>query len=115
MQEIRDFIAVSNNIKAAHWLTNSYAEHKALGKFYEGLNDLLDSFVETYQGKYGRVDVSGVIAIGNEESGKMLCNIVYVTAQQLEEKFDKTDTDLLNILADIKGLANHTKYLLTLE
>jgi len=114
MQEIRDFIAVSNNIKAAHWLTNSYAEHKALGKFYEGLNDLLDSFVETYQGKYGRVDVSGVIAISNG-NGETVANTVYTIAESAEKNLQSSDTDLLNILAEIKGLANHTKYLLTLK
>lgn len=38
-----------------HWQTksqNSFAEHTALGGFYEGIGDLTDSLVESYQGKY---------------------------------------------------------------
>lgn len=30
----------------------SFAEHEALGEFYEGVVDLADTFVECYQGEY---------------------------------------------------------------
>jgi hypothetical protein len=36
-----------------HLKTKSYAEHKALGEFYDNLLDFVDEFVETYQGQYG--------------------------------------------------------------
>ena len=36
-----------------HLKTKSFAEHEALGGFYEGLLGLADDFVETYQGQYG--------------------------------------------------------------
>jgi len=36
-----------------HLKTKSFAEHEALGKFYEGLLEFVDDFVETYQGQYG--------------------------------------------------------------
>ena len=36
-----------------HLGTNSYAEHKALQKYYEGIDELVDSLIESYQGKYG--------------------------------------------------------------
>jgi hypothetical protein len=39
-----------------HWQTPSFAEHKALQKYYEGIVDLFDGLVETYQGKYGIVE-----------------------------------------------------------
>ena len=38
-----------------HWQTksqSSFAEHMALGGFYEGIGDLTDSLVESYQGKH---------------------------------------------------------------
>lgn len=35
-----------------HLQTTSYAKHKALQKYYEGIIDLIDSIVESYQGKY---------------------------------------------------------------
>lgn len=39
----------------AHLGTRSYAEHVALGEFYEGVIPLVDSFAEAYQGRYGEL------------------------------------------------------------
>lgn len=39
-----------------HWQTeggDSFAQHKALNDYYDEIVDLVDDFVETYQGKYG--------------------------------------------------------------
>ena len=38
-----------------HLKTNSYAQHKALEKYYEGIVPLLDDWSEAYMGKYGRL------------------------------------------------------------
>lgn len=38
-----------------HWRTKRYSEHKALGNFYDGVIDAIDSLVEAYQGAYGLV------------------------------------------------------------
>jgi hypothetical protein len=38
-----------------HWQTTSYAEHKALQKYYESMPDLVDDLVETYMGRNGLV------------------------------------------------------------
>jgi high-affinity Fe2+/Pb2+ permease len=35
-----------------HLQTKSYAEHKALQKYYEGIDALVDGLIESYQGKY---------------------------------------------------------------
>jgi hypothetical protein len=40
----------------AHWKTKSYSEHKALGKYYEGVVGGLDKLVEAYQGVFGIVE-----------------------------------------------------------
>lgn len=91
----------------------SYAEHKAVGKFYDDLSDLLDSFVETYAGKYGRPLVGGLVNIVDRDAVS-IADAVCQYACSAEELLPE-DTDLLNILADIKGAANHTKYLLSLK
>ncbi len=39
-----------NELRLHHWGTKSYSAHKALGKLYEGLDVLIDSFTETYLG-----------------------------------------------------------------
>ena len=36
-----------------HLQSTSYAEHKALQTYYEGIDGLVDTIVEAYQGKYG--------------------------------------------------------------
>jgi len=36
-----------------HLQTESYPEHKALNEYYDGIVDIIDGLVESYQGKYG--------------------------------------------------------------
>ena len=40
-----------------HLKTRSFAAHSALNTFYDELLDLADGFVESYQGKYGIVNI----------------------------------------------------------
>lgn len=39
-----------------HLMTKSFATHKALNDYYDGIVDEVDSFVESYQGKYGLIN-----------------------------------------------------------
>ena len=41
-----------NAAHIAHWKTQSYSQHKALGKFYDSLVDMIDGIVEAYQGRF---------------------------------------------------------------
>ena len=36
-----------------HWQSQSLSEHKALNRYYDGIPDITDGLVESYQGKYG--------------------------------------------------------------
>jgi hypothetical protein len=50
-----------NQSHLAHWKTKSFAEHQALGGFYDGLIDIIDKLVEASQGSkgiIGHVDLS---------------------------------------------------------
>lgn len=40
----------------AHLQTRSFAEHKALNEFYDGIVGLADDFAETYQGIFGIIE-----------------------------------------------------------
>jgi len=44
-----------NLCHVTHWGTESYAQHMALGSFYEDIIGALDSIVEAYQGRYAKV------------------------------------------------------------
>jgi hypothetical protein len=43
----------TTQVHVFHLQTESYAEHKALQRYYENIDGLIDSLVESYQGKNG--------------------------------------------------------------
>lgn len=47
------------NTHILHLRANSTATHLALGEFYPQLEELVDSLVESYQGKYGKIEQYG--------------------------------------------------------
>ena len=51
---IRAFKA-RNAAHANHWTTNSFAEHEALGDFYENVIGAIDKYVEAHQGVFGQM------------------------------------------------------------
>jgi hypothetical protein len=113
-KNIINLIELRDKAHIFHWNTTSYSQHKAMGKFYEGLTDLIDSFVETYQGKYGRLQFQGLSELKITDAN-LIVSLTYAEILQIEKQIDKECSDLLNILADMKALCNHTKYLLTLN
>ena len=101
-----------------HLQTTSYAEHKALMEYYEGILDLTDSFVETYQGiNKNRVKGKIIITLNDyPEDKNLLIHFDSVTnfIQKVYPEFEN-NTDLSNILDEILELTNKTKYLLSLK
>ncbi len=62
---IEDLVArifkTRNQAHLSHWKTKSFAEHQALGSFYDDVIDALDKLVEATQGSkgiIGHVDLS---------------------------------------------------------
>lgn len=100
-----------------HLNTTSYAEHKALGKFYNKWLDLTDTFIETYQGRYQRI--VGQLQITAEcgiDSVAYLNGLrSFISTEAMTIVVPGLDIDLVNILADMLGLINSTLYLLTLK
>lgn len=116
-QFLNEAFGIRNQVHLWHLQTKKYAEHKALGGFYSGWLDLVDSFVETFSGKYER-PTGGLscTAIGYRD-GFSLSYIRNVATwlQSTEVRSIATDSDLQNILDELTSLANETAYLLTLE
>lgn len=44
-----------NAAHARHWTTDSYAQHEALGDFYDDVIEALDKYVESHQGVFGQL------------------------------------------------------------
>ena len=96
---------------SVHLNTRSYAKHKALQKFYEGIVGLADTFAEAYQGRHG---LMGGITL---QTAKKTANVTEFLQDQLDEietarskVVDKDDTVLQNIIDEIVALYLSTLY-----
>lgn len=90
----------------AHLKTASYAKHKALQGYYEGLPDFLDQLIETYQGEYG-IQTIKVPAAEYQDPVIHLKEVLQIV-KNANVLFP--DSDYLNILDEIKSLIKQTLY-----
>lgn len=99
-----------------HWQTTgpgSYAAHKALGKYYDAIPDLLDALVESYQGKYGIVTGYEPAERFDEYSADTAIKYFKALSTFMERvyaKFPKDDTNIINQLDAFKDLIYTTIY-----
>tara|TARA_R110000868_G_scaffold63178_6_gene190427 strand:- start:6784 stop:7164 length:381 start_codon:yes stop_codon:yes gene_type:complete len=49
---------IRDQIHLSHLATKSFAQHVALGEFYSNILELTDSLIESYQGKYGIINIT---------------------------------------------------------
>ena len=119
MKLISPLLRIHNQLKIFHWQTTSYSQHKAFGKAYDDLSDLIDSFVEIYIGKHGKVKAKLTynIELDNLDDNYLdyINNYVEYLLSLNGELDASKDTDLLNIRDEMVGVLNQLKYLLTLK
>ena len=92
-----------------HLQTKSYAEHIAIGEFYDGMNGLVDRLAEAYQGKYGVQKFKNISGLENYTSKEgvieyLLKLDMIINSNLPEESF------LVAIIDDIQELIYTTKY-----
>jgi hypothetical protein len=98
-----------NAAHIAHWKTKSYAEHKALGHYYEDVIEQLDGLIEAYQGTFGIIgDVSG-----QEKSVAKLIHDDIIWLNENRSKVAKGVPAIENIIDELTG--THMKTLYKLE
>ena len=97
-----------------HLRTASYAQHKALQKFYEGISELLDEYAEAYQGKYGTINGYETYPVNNDQRS---AKSFLMALLKLVDKARKTTREsyLKNILDQIYELIYSTIYMLSLK
>ena len=90
---------------SVHLNTRSYAKHKALQEFYEGIVGLADDFAEAYQGRHGLI---GPITL---QTAKKNGNIIEFLQDSLDDVeanrykvCEEKDTAIQNIIDEIVGL-----------
>ena len=121
MNIITTLLTLQAQLKVLHWQTKSYAEHKALGKLYESLDDSIDTFVETFSGRNGVPTAKGdyklTVANYKDNNGcvAIIDSAIAYMMKDLPTIVKPEDTDLLNIRDEMVGSLNKTKYLLRLK
>ena len=115
MKETADFLLTllhaATNTHLLHWTTKSYAEHVALGTFYEELPDLVDSLAEKIMGKYGATPTVKGGYYAQAANGKAELEELkeYVQTQRLKIP---QDSEIQNEVDNIANLINQTLFLL---
>ena len=109
-----------NDVQSYHWQTKSYAEHEALGEYYNKFNELNDRFVETYQGKTGeRINFSAELRPGimNYADKEIVKSEVNKQADRINEayKLIEGQIDLESILEDMQEATSQLSYHLSLS
>jgi hypothetical protein len=94
-----------------HLQTTSFAEHKALGAYYDGILELTDSFTEKYFGRNKRIPIT----IPESKATDAVSHLKSMQKMiETEADSENYPCDLENIMDEMLGLVNETLYLLTL-
>ena len=100
---------------AFHLTTPSFAEHKALQAYYEGIVPLLDAWAEAYMGKYGRLRSVNVNKRFAKDPRKARMYFKSLLARVYALRSLSKDSYLRNIYDEIVALIRSTLYMLTLR
>ena len=98
-----------NAAHIAHWKTKSYAEHKALGHYYEDVIEKLDDLIEAYQGTFGIIKKV-------DEQEKNISKIIHDDIIWLNENRNKVAKGVSALENIVDGItATHMKTLYKLK
>ena len=112
------FLRIQNQLRIFHWQSNTYAQHKALGKTYEDFDELIDQFVEVAMGKYGKRNndvVFNIELVNNISQLDIFLKDTLQFLKDLTQQLEEDDTDLVNIRDEMLAVFHRLAYLLTLS
>ena len=94
----------------------AYAAHIALQAYYEGIVDLVDGLVESYQGKYGIIEFKNVANLDNNAEPENIISYfknlsTFLEKERRDEKLK--DSFIQNQIDTICELLSSTLYKLT--
>ena len=115
------FLTFQNQVRIYHWRTHSYARHVSSGNLYEEIDELIDKFIETLQGKTERITYDQITVklfkLQDDEMVELLTNFAVFLEEKVEAFLKKVgnSSDLKNIRDEMVGKVNQTKYLFSLD
>lgn len=97
------------NTHIKHLQSQKYSEHVALGEFYSGLEDKVDSLIEAIQGKYKTIIQYPVDYIAPAETGLQEVEELSQYFQENRQNLPQ-DTEIQNLCDEIQQLMDSTIY-----
>ena len=82
-----------------HLKTKSYAQHKALGNFYNGIIENADAIAEAYQGQYGLM--KNIEILGYKDSKEIVIELQAQVKWIKDNRYkicEKDDTPIQNLI-----------------
>ena len=105
------FVAQSLAVRTAthilHLTSTSYAQHMALGDFYEGLVDLVDRYAEIHMAEAGVVSYPSAVPPRGTPTAVLTDYLELVREEMADEATNKTKE---TILTEIEELTLRTLY-----
>jgi hypothetical protein len=93
-----------------HLQTGSYAEHKALQGYYEGIDDLVDSLIESYQGENENITNYETFPMRKYEGKESVIEYFNELMEVVENNREGLPSHLQNIVDTIIELITSTLY-----
>lgn len=92
-----------------HLATKSFAQHMALGEYYEAIPDLVDKYAEAYQGRYGLIAGYETTSFHYSKEPKMYVGKILDFLDEIKNVLPK-DTDLVNLFDAVTESVTSLKY-----
>lgn len=100
-----------NQTHVFHLQTQSFAEHKALNDYYDGIIPLFDGIVESYQGKYGIIKNFKTFEIEQYQNNEKTISYFNDLLNIIEENRNSVkDSYIQNQIDTVQELINSTIY-----
>jgi hypothetical protein len=91
-----------------HLASKSFAQHMALGEYYEAIPDLVDKYAEAYQGRYGII--SGYdVEFHKQRDPKAYVKGLLTFLDEIKSTLPK-DSDLVNLFDAVVDAVTSLKY-----
>lgn len=119
--DVNFFFEMREQIKLYHWQTESFAQHKATDDLITSLDESIDTYVETYMGKYGRPKMTTrnnsfrLQNMNAKMAVKFIKDCISYLQGPLVKKLKPDDTDLFNVRDEMLGDLHKVLYLFTLN
>ena len=114
-------LSAQNECQMYHWCTDSYSRHVASDTFLSKLREFTDKLIESYQGRYGKIDFKGehdikLYHVEDLNAVEFLTSLEdYLVYDPIFLNFISEANDLITFRDEMVGNINETKYKFSLK